>query len=190
MRFRLIAAFVLGLSVATAPRVAASAQQAVTTPEQQFGHEIGADYKLINYTELYEYFQKLAGESDRMTVEDIGLTEEERPQIMAVITSPANRSNVERYRQISVALAKAEGVSEDEARRLSQEGKAVIWIDGGLHASEVLGAQQLIELVYRMVSRSDPETLRILDEVILLAVQVNPDGMELVSDWCCASQIS
>ena len=118
-----------------------------------------------------------------MTVEDIGLTEEGRPQIMAVITSPANRSNVERYRQISVALAKAEGVTEDEARRLSQEGKAVIWIDGGLHASEVLGAQQLIELVYRMVSHSDPETLRILDEVILLAVQVNPDGMELVSDW-------
>ena len=56
VRFRLIAAFVLGLSVATAPRVAASAQQSVTTPEQQFGHEIGADYKLVNYTELYEYF--------------------------------------------------------------------------------------------------------------------------------------
>ena len=183
MRFRLIGAFVLGLFVASAPSVGASAQQRVTTPEQQFGHEIGADYELVNYTELYAYFQKLAGESDRMTVEDIGLTEEERPQVMAVITSPANRADLDRYREISRRLAKADGVSEDEARRLAQEGKAVIWIDGGLHATEVLGAQQLIELVYRMVSRSDPETLRILDEVILLAVQVNPDGMELVSDW-------
>ena len=183
MRFRLICAALMGSLVGTATTAAALVQQSVTTPEQQFGHEIGADYQLVNYTELYEYFQKLAGESDRMTVEDIGLTEEGRPQIMAVITSPANRANLERYREISERLARAEGVSEDEARRLAQEGKAVIWIDGGLHASEVLGAQQLIELVYRMVTRSDPETLRILDEVILLAVHVNPDGMELVSDW-------
>ena len=183
MPFRLIGAVVMGVLVGTAATSSAVAQQSVTTPEQQFGHEIGADYQLVNYTELYEYFQKLAGESDRLTVEDIGLTEEGRPQVMAVITSPANRANLERYREISMRLARADGVAEDEARRLAQEGKAVIWIDGGLHASEVLGAQQLIELVHRMVSRSDPETLRILDEVILLAVQVNPDGMELVSDW-------
>ena len=183
MRFRLIGALVFGLSVPSAPSAGVHAQQRVTTPEQEFGHEIGADYQLVNYTELYAYFQKLAGESDRMTVEDIGLTEEGRPQVMAVITSPANHANLDRYREISRRLAKTDGVSEDEARRLAQEGKAVIWIDGGLHASEVLGAHQLIEFVYRMVSRSDPETLRILDEVIVLAVQVNPDGMELISDW-------
>ena len=183
MRFRLIGALSMGLFLGTVTTAAASVQQPVTTPEEQFGHEIGADYVLVDYTQLYEYFEKLAGESDRMTVEDIGLTEEGRPQVMAVITSPANHANLDRYREISRALAKADGVPEEEARRLAQEGKAVIWIDGGLHATEVLGAQQLIELVYRMVSRSDPETLRILDEVILLAVQVNPDGMELVSDW-------
>ena len=183
MRFSLIGALSMGLFLSTVTPATASVQQPLTTPEQQFGHEIGADYQLVNYTELYEYFQKLAGESDRMTVEDIGVTEEGRPQVMAVITSPANHANLDRYQEISQALAKADGVSEEEARRLAQEGKAVIWIDGGLHATEVLGAHQLIELVYRMVSRSDPETLRILDEVILLAVQVNPDGMELVSDW-------
>ena len=158
-------------------------QESVTSPEQQFGHEIGADYQLPNYTQLYEYWQKLASESDRMSVEDIGLTSQGRPQIMAVITAPQNRADLDRYRDIARRLAKAEAVSEEEARRLSQEGKAVIWIDGGLHATEVLGAQQLMEMVYRMVSRSDPETLRIMDDVILLAVHANPDGMELVSDW-------
>ena len=161
----------------------AAAQEVVTSPEQQFGHEIGADYELPNYTELYEYWEKLAGESDRMSVHDIGLTSEGRPQIMAIITSPTNRPDLDRYRDISRRLAKAEGVSEEEARALSEEGKAVVWIDGGLHATEVLGAQQLMEMVYRLVSLSDPETLRILDDVIILAVQVNPDGMELVSDW-------
>jgi len=155
----------------------------VTSPQQQFGHEVGADYELPNYTAFYEYWQTLARESDRMSVHDIGLTSQGRPQIMAIITAPGNRANLDRYREISQRLAKAEGVTEAEAQALSEEGKAVIWIDGGLHATEVLGAQQLMELVYRMVSQSDAETLRILNDVILLAVHANPDGMELVSDW-------
>tara|TARA_Y100000590_G_scaffold466934_2_gene643944 strand:- start:2338 stop:5058 length:2721 start_codon:yes stop_codon:yes gene_type:complete len=158
-------------------------QEVVTSPEKQFGHEIGSDYQLPNYTDLYEYWQKLANESDRMSIHDIGLTSEGRPQVMAIITSPKNRPHLDRYREISRRLAKAKGVSEKEAQALSEEGKAVVWIDGGLHATEVLGAQQLMEMVYRMVSKSDPETLRILDDVILLAVHANPDGMELVSNW-------
>jgi hypothetical protein len=80
-------------------------------------------------------------------------------------------------------MALAEGIDEAEAKKLSQEGKAVVWIDGGLHATEVLGAQQIVELVYRLVSRSDAETLRFLDDLIILAVHANPDGMELVSNW-------
>jgi hypothetical protein len=58
-----------------------------------------------------------------------------------------------------------------------------VWIDGGLHASEVLGAHQLMQLVYEMVSRNDPETVRILNDVMILATHANPDGMELVSNW-------
>ena len=59
----------------------------------------------------------------------------------------------------------------------------MIWIDGGLHATEVLGAQQLIETIYQFASKTDEETLRILRDVIILAAHANPDGMELVSDW-------
>jgi hypothetical protein len=159
------------------------AQHRVTTPEQQFGHEIGADYVLPNYAQLHEYWIKLANESDRMILDTIGFTEEGRPQIQAIISSPENLRNLDRYKEISRRMAKAQGVNEAEARRLSQEGKAIIWIDGGLHATEVLGAQQLMELVFRMNDRTDAETLRILDDVILLATHANPDGMDLVSNW-------
>jgi hypothetical protein len=34
-----------------------------------------------------------------------------------------------------------------------------------------------------MVAGTDAETLRILDDVILLAVPANPDGLDLVADW-------
>jgi hypothetical protein len=155
----------------------------VTTPEEEFGFQVGADYELVNYTQLQAYWEKVAGESDRMVLDTIGYTEEGRPQLMALITSPENHRNLNRYKDIARRLALAEGVTEAEARQLSQEGKAVVWIDGGLHATEVLGAQQLLELVYRLTSAADPETLRFLDDLIILAVAANPDGMELVSNW-------
>ena len=42
---------------------------------------------------------------------------------------------------------------------LAKEGKAVVWIDGGLHATETVGIHQLIETAYQLLSRTDDETL-------------------------------
>ena len=50
----------------------------ITAPKAQFGHDIGDDYVLVNYTRYVEYLQKLDRESDRMTVVDIGKTAEGR----------------------------------------------------------------------------------------------------------------
>ncbi len=157
--------------------------QRITTHQEQFGFDIGDDYHLATFTQLQAYWAKLAQESPRMVLEEIGRTAEGRPQLMAIITSPENHAHLGRYQEISRRLALAEGVSEEEARALAREGKAVIWIDGGLHATEVLGAHQLMEWVYQMVSRTDEETMRFLNDVVLLAVHANPDGMELVSNW-------
>ncbi len=163
--------------------VPAEGQTQITTPRQQFGFSVGDDYQLANYTQFAEYWQKLAQESPRLVLRDIGSTAEGRPQYMAIITSPENHGNLERYRDIAARLARADGVTEEQARRLAAEGKAVVWIDGGLHATEVLGAHQLMETVYQLVSRTDAETMRFLDDVVILAVHANPDGMELVSNW-------
>ncbi len=102
---------------------------------------------------------------------------------MAIVTSPENLKMLDHYKEISRKLALAEGLSDDEAHALAREGKAVVWIDGGLHASEVECAQALSEMVYQMVSRTDPETMRFLNDVIILFVQANPDGQELVANW-------
>jgi hypothetical protein len=162
---------------------ALGAQQRVTTPREEFGHNFGDDYFLANYRQISDYWRKLDAQSDRMVVKDIGPTAEGRRQLTAIVTSPANHARLDRYRDISRRLALAEGLTPDQARALAAEGKAVVWIDGGLHASESLGAQQLGEMVYQMVSGTDAETLRILDDVIILFVHANPDGNDLVADW-------
>ena len=157
--------------------------QTITTPRQQFGFDIGDDYRLATYTQFVEYWHKLDAESDRMRVVDIGRTAEGRPQLMAIITSPENFKKLDRYRDISRRLATVDGLNDEQARALAKEGKGIVWFDGGLHATEVLGAHQLIETVYQLVSRNDAETRRFLDDLVILAVHANPDGMELVSKW-------
>jgi hypothetical protein len=144
---------------------------------------MGDDYCLADYKQLAAYWAKLARESDRVKVTPIGLSEEGRPQLMAIVSAPENLAALPRYQDIARRLALAEQLSADEARDMARVGKAVVWIDGGLHASEVLGAQQLIETLYQMVSRNDDETLRILKDDIILFVQANPDGMDLCCDW-------
>lgn len=162
--------------------ISASWAQTVPSPKEHFGFNIGDDYQLANYTQTEAYFKKLSA-SPRTKYVDIGLTEEGRHQFMLIVSSPENVKNLEKYRDISMRLARAEGLTEEQAHMLANEGKAVVWIDGGLHASETVGAHQLIETAYQLVSRSDAETMRILDHVIILMVHANPDGQELVSNW-------
>ena len=183
VKLRSLSFVILLLLSLAAPQAQSPAAPKVTSPEQFFGHQIGADYVLPNYTKFTEFVKKLDAESDRMIVQSIGKTAENRDQLMAIITSPENHRNLAKYKDIARRLAQAEGLTDDQARALARDGKAVVWIDGGLHATEVLGAQQLIETIYQLVSKTDEETMRFLRDVIILAVHVNPDGMELVSDW-------
>jgi len=129
------------------------------------------------------YWRKLATESDRMVIHEMGKTAEGRTQLAVIVSAPENIRNLEHYRQIARSLALAESLTDEQAHALAKEGKAVVWIDGGLHASEVLGAQQLCEMIWQMASRTDEETMRILNDDIIVFVHANPDGNDLTADW-------
>ena len=181
---RLAILSLIGLSISTpSMRAQQPARARVTTPKQAFGFDLGDDYRLANYKQIEAFWKTLDRQSDRMVLHDMGKTAEGRTQWMAIVTSPENHRRLARYRDIARRLALAEGLTDDQARALAKEGKAVVWIDGGLHATETLGAQQLAQMVYEMVSRTDEETTRFLNDCIVLFVHANPDGNDLVADW-------
>lgn len=162
--------------------ISSSMAQLVPSPKEHFGFNIGDDYKLANYTQTVAYYKKLAA-SPRAKLVDIGLTEEGRHEYMMVVSSPENIKKLAEYKQIAQKLAHAEGLTDQQALALAAKGKAVVWIDGGLHATEVVATQQLTETMYQLITRKDAETNRILDNVIVLLTHANPDGMDLVSNW-------
>lgn len=156
---------------------------AVPTPQEHLGWAPGTDYKLADFTQLRTYFEKLDRESERLKLVEFGKSALGKPMLVAFISSERNLRRLERFQEISRRLALGEADPE-EARRLAREGRAIVWIDSGLHASEVAPSQHAFELAYRMVTGEDEETRRIRERVILMQVPcINPDGLDWVVGW-------
>ncbi len=158
-------------------------QAAVPAPEDVLGFKVGADYHLATYTQAIQYFRTLAANSNRIKLFDMGKSSMGQPMTYAVISAPENLAALDRYKDIMRRLSLAEGLSPEEAHGLAREGKAVIYIDGGLHASECAPAQHNIQLAYNLVTARDERSLRILRDVILVLVFPNPDGMNMLAEW-------
>ncbi|MFQ5792082.1 MAG: M14 family zinc carboxypeptidase, partial [Acidobacteriota bacterium] len=176
--------FMRALSVPTAlviiswgyPAPAAAALNDVTPPEKFFGFQLGSDKKLARWDTIVEYYELLEKESDRIQVIDMGPSTEGNPYLLAIISSPDNMAHLERLRELNLRIQDPR-VPETDIKRLIGEGKAVVSQSFGLHATEVGGAQTAPELTYDLLTRDDEETLRILDNTILLLFPCfNPDG--------------
>ncbi len=162
-----------------------SATAAVPTPESHFGHKIGVDNELLDWAKVVSYFEALAKSSDRIKFLELGKTVEGRPQIAAVISSPANIKNLERYREIQMKLSDPRKTSEAEAAKLELEGKMIVMITCSIHATEVASTHTAVEFAYRLLTEdNNPKFKTILDNVIiLLEPSQNPDGVDIVTKW-------
>jgi hypothetical protein len=159
--------------------------QSLPTPEQFFGHPVGADKKLVRWDKQLTYFQTIAKGSDRVLYQELGKTTENNPLVMLVISSPANLKNIERLKQINRRLFDPRTIATaKEAQGLVQEGRIFVLITSSIHATEIGANQMAPEAVYRLATESTPEVRTILDNVVLLYVpSLNPDGQMMVIDW-------
>ncbi|MGA3201177.1 MAG: M14 metallopeptidase family protein [Bryobacteraceae bacterium] len=156
----------------------------VPTPESVLGHKPGDDFYLATYDESLEYFQKLAASTDKLKLVRVGKTTRGLDWYVAIISSAKNLAELDKYKDTAKRLALVKGLSDADARALARTGKAIVHIDGGLHATEVAGAQHTIQLAYNLVTNADAETAKILDNVILvLWFSINPDGQNQVVNW-------
>lgn len=178
----------LGATSLAAPRATAAQGAAIPTPESVFGFPVGADYKLFNYEQSIGYFEKLAQASDRIRLIEVGKTSFGRKWTAAIISSPENLARLDHYREINMRLAHPDGLTDEQARELAREGRMIVDISGGLHASEIAGSQHTPLLAYQLLSTAnEPGTKEILDNVIFfLWPTINPDGQDIVVDWCTA----
>lgn len=164
--------------------VAVAAPAVPPPPEAHFGHRMGADRTLVEWRDVVSYFQRLADESDRVEVSELGKTTEGRPFLLATIADPATLRNLERYRRIQKQLVDPRRTTREQAETLAAEGKAVVLITCSIHSTEVASTHAAIEFVYKLITEDTPRHRAILaDTIFLLIPSLNPDGVDKVAAW-------
>ncbi len=153
-------------------------------PEAHFGFRMGSDGRLASAESIERYFEVVAAQTDRVKIVDIGPTTEGRRTMAAIISAPENIKNLEQIRATNQRLADPRTLPADEARRLAATQKVVLAIGCSIHASEIGATQAANELLYSLATSSEPSTLNVLQNVVIVLVpMLNPDGHRLVVDW-------
>jgi len=156
----------------------------IPTPEEILGFKVGETRKVADMHQIVNYFKELGRASNRISVKEVGKTTRGNPFIVAIITSPANHKNLDKYQKFQQLLADPRKLADKDAKMIILEGKAVVMINCSIHASEIGASQMSMELAYDLATSDDKKTREILDNVILLLVPMhNPDGIQMVVDW-------
>lgn len=150
----------------------------IPTPKSVIGHEVGEWH--ITHDKLVNYMMALDKASDRISLEVIGQTHENRPVIVMVITSAKNHQNLEQIRGQHVQLT-------DPAKSASLDVKnmpAVFYMGHSIHGNEASGANASLVTAYYLAAAQGSEIEKYLDNtIILFDPSFNPDGLQRFSSW-------
>ena len=157
----------------------------VPTPESLIGFRVGTDFELARWEQIVQYFQALDAASERVSVRELGRSTENNPLLLVTISSPDTIANLDHYRSLQATLADPRRLrSSEEETALLDDAKVVIYVNCGLHSTEVASSQMAMELAYPLATGEDARTREILALcIILLVPSSNPDGNNKVVEW-------
>jgi hypothetical protein len=158
---------------------------AIPSPKSVLGFTPGDDRTIADWSQITDYFARLDGASDRVSVQTLGQSTLQRPLIVAIISARENILALPKYKEIQQQLADPRRIAQDAQRdRLLADGKVVVTISCSIHATEIVASQMSMQLAYELATAQDPETQAILQNTILLLIpSPNPDGIDIVANW-------
>jgi hypothetical protein len=147
----------------------------VPTPASVLGWEVG-DWH-VRPDQIVRYFEVLAEASPRVQLETYARTHEQRPLLLATISSPSNLADIEGIRGRHVAAVRA-----GEAPAVDRP--VVVWMGYSVHGNEPSGANASLLVAYYLAAAQGAEIDAILgSSVVLMDPCINPDGLGRFAHW-------
>ncbi|HMI79701.1 MAG TPA: M14 metallopeptidase family protein, partial [Ferruginibacter sp.] len=152
---------------------------AIPKPKDIIYHEVGEWH--VTHDRLVNYMKAVATAApNRIKLETMGFTYENRPQVLLIITSPKNHQRLEEIRQQHIQLT-------DPARSASlniDNMPIVVWIGHSIHGNEQSGTNASLLSAYYLAAAQGKQIDELLENtVILFDPSFNPDGMQRFSTW-------
>jgi hypothetical protein len=155
----------------------------VPSPLKFLGYVPGENSRVTYHKDIVAYYQALDKASDRVTMWDIGKTEEGRLMVALAVSDEATIKAFDKYKQITAQLSDPRKLTEAQAKALIQAGKPIYYVTGSLHSSEAGSPEMLIELAYRLAVEESPFIRMIRDNSIVVITPVaEVDGHERFVD--------
>lgn len=149
----------------------------IPTPESFLGFKLGE--QPVRHHQLVDYISRLAGLSDRLSVEVIGYTHERRPILFVVATSAENHSRIDAIRAQHIALTEP-----GQAQAVTDDMPMVTWLNYGVHGAESSGMDASLPFIYYLAAAEGELIERVLnDSVVLVTAIFNPDGHAKRAAW-------
>lgn len=147
----------------------------ITKPEDILGFRVGK--MTATPAQIIEAVSKWDEESDLMMVSEYARSHENRPLVVAAISSAANLAKMAEIKANIAKLADPRGVSKAETDAIINELPAVAWMAYSIHGNESSGADSALAAIYHLIASEDPAITQLLDDmVIFIDPTMNPDG--------------
>ena len=168
----------------TATIPSAVVAQAIPTPEEFFGHQMGADRQLARWDRLVEYYELIGSMSDRFVIDHVGNSTLGNPFLIIYASAAENLAQLDEIKEMNAVLSDPRGHSQSQVDNAIENGKVVFVQSYALHSTEVAASQSAAEIMYLYATRTDDEMQQILDETVSILIPgMNPDGNIIVTDW-------
>jgi hypothetical protein len=156
------------------------ASDTVPSPDKVIGYVIGTPNKLTYTKDIYRYMRELEKASKRVKVFSIGKSEEGREMIIVAISDEANIAKLDRFKQITAALADPRKTDDKAAADLiANEALPFYWASGSIHSPETGSPEMLMELAYRLAVEDSPLVQNIRkNEIVLITPVSEADGRD------------
>ena len=151
----------------------------VPSPLKFLGYVPGENNRLTYHKDIVAYYEALDKASDRVTMWEIGKTEEGRPMVALAIADEATIKSLDKYKQITAQLTDPRKLTDAQARQLIQTGKPIYYTTGSLHSGETGSPEMLIELAFRLAVEETPfiQTIR-NNSIVVITPVAEVDGHE------------
>ena len=163
----------LSLSLVLCVSLTALAQ--LKTPEQFLGYKPGD--RFTPHHRMIDYFEHVASQNPNIKLIQYGETNEKRPLIIAILSSPENMARLEQIRTDNLKRAGLmEGTPSTEI--------PVNWMSFNVHGNESVGMEAAISTFYTLADPKNQKSQEWLkNQVIILDPCINPDGRDRYAMW-------
>jgi hypothetical protein len=156
----------------------------VPSPDKILGYPIGTPKKLTYTKDQYRYYRELEKATQRVkTFLAPEKSEQGRDQMLIVVSDEENLAKLSHYKEVTAKLSDPRKITDEIAKQLVADGKAIYWASGSIHSPETGSPEMLMEMAYRLAVGETPLIQQIRKNVIVLITPtLEVDGRDTMVD--------